>query len=306
MAQQIPLTSEAIADLPHPDDSTTEIASDLAYRRLAIVNAVFFGEPSGGDRSWILIDAGVPGMTGRIEAAARERFGERARPAAIVLTHGHFDHTGCLETLAEKWDAPIYAHSLERPFLNGHQAYPPPDSSAEGGVMPLLAPLFPRRPIDVSARLRDLPDDGTVPCMPDWRWVHTPGHTPGHVSLWRERDGALVVGDVFITTAQESAYAIAVQKVEVHGPPRYFTADWAAARASVETLAALDPEIVVTGHGRSVRGEAMREALRKLARDFDRVAPPEHERDMLRSAAGTAAAPSPSAPTIRSPKQENL
>ena len=53
MAQQVPLTSDAVADLPHPDDGTTEIFSDLAYRRLALVNVVFFGHPQCGDREWV-------------------------------------------------------------------------------------------------------------------------------------------------------------------------------------------------------------------------------------------------------------
>lgn len=76
--------------------------------------------------------------------------------------------------------------------------------------MPLLVPLFPRRPIDVSRWLQRLPEDGSVPQMPGWRWIHTPGHTPGHISFWRERDRTIIAGDAFITTNQESAYAVAV------------------------------------------------------------------------------------------------
>ncbi len=72
--------------------------------------------------------------------------------------------------------------------------------------MPLLAPLFPRRPIDVSRWLQRLPEDGSVPQMHGWRWIHT----PGHISFWRERDRTIVAGDAFITTNQESAYAVAV------------------------------------------------------------------------------------------------
>src|SRR5438128_223874 len=119
MNDQIPLSAESIADLPHPDDGTHEVLSDLAYQRLALVNVAFFGLAGAGDRQWILIDAGVPGMTGRIERAAAARFGEGARPAAILLTHGHFDHVGCLEKLAERWETPVYAHPLEAPYLDG-------------------------------------------------------------------------------------------------------------------------------------------------------------------------------------------
>ncbi len=275
MSEQIPLTSDAVADLPHPDDGTREIAADLAYKRLAIVNVVFFGTPQCGDRQWVLIDSGVNGLAWLIESAAEERFGEGARPAAIILTHGHSDHSGGVEKLADKWDAPIFSHDLERPYLDGSASYPPPDSSVGGGIMPFIGQLFSLGPIDVSARLQPLPPDGSVPGMPGWRWLHTPGHTPGHISLWREADRAIIVGDAFLTTNMESAYSVAVQDEELHGPPKFFTPDWEAARQSVEKLAALEPEFVVTGHGRAMRGAEMRSALHELAQGFDRIAVPE-------------------------------
>jgi glyoxylase-like metal-dependent hydrolase (beta-lactamase superfamily II) len=279
MKKQIPLDPAARADLgAQSDDGPHEIAADLAYQRLAMVNVVYFGRPGAGDRQWTLIDAGLIGTSGLIERAAEKRFGRDARPAAIVMTHGHFDHIGGLETLANKWDTPIYAHTLESPYLDGSAAYPPPDAFTGGGLMPLLSPLFPRGPINVSRWLHPLPADGTVPTMPTWQWLHTPGHAPGHVSLWRESDRTIIAGDAFITTAQESAYAVAVQKPEMHGPPMYFTPDWPSARASVQKLAGLAPELAVTGHGRPVQGTELRVALQALARDFDQVAVPKHGR----------------------------
>src|SRR5947208_16952489 len=81
------------------DDDTLEIAVDLAYRRLAIVNVVFFGKPQVHDRGWVLIDAGLFGTKSLIQRAALKRFGP-SRPGAIILTHGHFDHVGTLVDLA--------------------------------------------------------------------------------------------------------------------------------------------------------------------------------------------------------------
>ena len=152
-------------------------AARPAFKTLTFVNVSFVGAPGAGDRQWVLIDAGVPGTAGTIEKAAAERFGEHARPAAIVLTHGHVDHRGALPALAAKWDAPIYAH--------------PP---------------------------------------------------------------------------------------ETHGPPRYVTPDCVSAKRSVQTLAALEPELVLTGHGHPLRGPEMRAARHLLARDFDRIAMPTHGR----------------------------
>lgn len=249
---------------------------DLAYQRLALVNVIYYGAP--GDRQWVLIDAGLPGTAGLIVNAAAQRFGANARPAAIILTHGHFDHVGALKTLAERWEAPIYAHPLEHPYLTGRTAYPPPDPTVGGGLMSLLSPFYPRGPFNVSRWLRPLPTDGSVPHMPGWQWLHTPGHAPGHVSLWREADRALIAGDAFITTKQESALAVATQRLEMHGPPMYFTPDWQQARRSVERLAALEPEFVITGHGRPLMGAALRQALHTLAHNFDQIAVPRQGR----------------------------
>ena len=253
-----------------------QVLPELAYKRLAMVNIMYFGLP--GSKDWVLIDAGLPATAPMIIAAAEARYGKDVPPAAIVLTHGHVDHVGGLETLAEKWDVPIYAHAEETPFLDGSEAYPPPDPSVGGGMMSQLAVLFPRGPFDFSRWLRTLPEDGAVPGMPGWKWIHTPGHTPGHVSLWREVDRTIIAGDAFITTKQESAYAVATQRPELHGPPMYFTPDWESAKTSVEKLAALQPELAVTGHGRALQGPEMRRALDTLAREFDTVAVPAHGR----------------------------
>lgn len=249
---------------------------DLAYQRLAIVNVIYYGVP--GDRQWVLIDAGLPGTAGLIINAAQQRFGPAARPAAIILTHGHFDHVGALNHLAARWDTSIYAHPRELPYLDGRVAYPPPDPSVGGGLMSTLSPLYPRGPINVRPWLHPLPMDGRVPHMPGWQWLPTPGHSPGHVSLWREADRSLIVGDAFITTKQESALAVASQRPEIHGPPMYFTPDWVQAHRSVERLAALEPDLVITGHGRPMQGAAMRQALHTLARNFDQIAIPRQGR----------------------------
>ena len=277
MDKQVPLNEGALADLDR-DHGVHEISESLGYQRLLIVNVIFHGVRGAGDRQWVLIDAGVTTSARMIASAAASRFGKNSRPAAIILTHGHFDHVGALEELADKWDVPVYAHELEHPYLDGRSSYPPPDPKVGGGMVAILSPLFPRGPIDVKHWLRALPADGSVPGMTGWRWLWTPGHAPGHISLWSEAERTLIAGDAFVTTRQESAYAALTQEPEMHGPPMYFTPDWDAAKKSVQRLAALEPEIVVTGHGRAMRGAEMRAALHTLANDFDRVAVPKHGR----------------------------
>ena len=282
---QIPLPDSARAEHPEADevrdDKTRQIAADVAYRQIAIVNVIFFGPPGAGDGQWVLIDAGVTGSASAIRSSAQARFGQTGRPSAIILTHGHFDHVGSLETLAAEWDVPVYAHRLEHPYLDGTTSYPPADPGVGGGLMALLSPFYPTSPIDVSPRLQALPDDHSIPGMPGWHWLHTPGHSPGHVSLWRNADRLLIAGDAFVTTKQESVYAAVTQAPEMHGPPMYFTPDWPSARQSVLDLAALGPETVVTGHGQAMQGAAMRSALTHLAERFEDIAVPKHGRYAL-------------------------
>jgi glyoxylase-like metal-dependent hydrolase (beta-lactamase superfamily II) len=157
---------------------------------------------------------------------------------------------------------------MELPYLTGQSPYPPPDPLVGGGVMSLISRAFPRAAIDLGSRLRALPDEGRVPGFDGWRWVHTPGHTPGHISLFRDADRTLVAGDAVTTVKQESVLAVMTQRRKLHGPPAYFTSNWEQARVSAGRLADLEPSALITGHGRPMHGAAMREQLRALAGEF--------------------------------------
>jgi len=247
-----------------------QVADDVFFYRTMMVNV--FVVRDGG--SWFLVDTGLSGYAESIRRAAADFVGIDTPPAAIILTHGHFDHVGSLQPLLEHWDVPVYAHPLERPYLTGRSPYPPPDPLVGGGAMSLLSRLYPRGPIDVGDRLQFLQEDGYIPSAPSWRWIFTPGHSPGHVSLFRGRDRVLIAGDAVTTTKQESVIAVAAQRRELHGPPAYFTQDWRGARESVGRLAALEPEILLSGHGEPMAGADMRRDLRALAARFDDVEVP--------------------------------
>ena len=236
------------------------------------VNMYLIHNPS--NNKWVLLDTGLKTSAGKIRKVANHLFWPESRPSAIILTHAHFDHTGSLKTLAEEWDVPIYAHSLEKPYLTGVSSYPPPDPSVGGGLFSLLSFTYPKGPIDVSDRLLLLPDDGSIPDLPEWKYYHTPGHAPGHISLFRQQDRLLLAGDAFVTTCQESAFSVLLQKSELNGPPKYFTYNWGSAERSVKVLADLDPEIAATGHGKPMAGEELRQGLHNLADHFPQLAVP--------------------------------
>lgn len=81
----------------------------------------------------------------------------------------------------------------------------------------------------------------------------------------------MLAGDAVITVEQESLADVVIQKQELHGPPTYFTADTQTAAASVQKLAELEPEALLTGHGIPMTGKNYREDLLTLAEKLHSV-----------------------------------
>ena len=269
--------------MPQPRDQEyafDEVAPGIARLRVATVNVYFLGEQS----DWILVDAGFPHAAAEILRVAGDRFGVESRPAAIVLTHGHFDHVGALESLLSVWDVPVYAHTAELPFLTGVADFPPPDATVGGGVPARLSPAVPEAGIDLGRRVQPLPAHGRVPGMPTWRWIHTPGHSPGHIALFRATDRVLLAGDAVATTDQSSIYSSFTQRRELSGPPAYFTIDWDKAEHSAAILASLKPAVLATGHGTPMSHATLADEFTTLARDFNKRVRPTHGRYVVQPA----------------------
>jgi glyoxylase-like metal-dependent hydrolase (beta-lactamase superfamily II) len=255
-----------------------QLAPDVHGVCTVMVNVYYWGRP-GQNSKWVLVDAGMPGSSGKVLRTAKELFGD-APPAAVILTHGHFDHVGALPAILSRWNrTPIYCHPQELPFVTGKADYPRPDPSVGGGMMARLSPLFPRHRYDFSPNVHPLPPDGRVPDMPEWEWYHTPGHAPGHVSLFRARDRLLLAGDAIVAVRQESAIAVMNQQPqEVRPPPAYFTIDWTAAYESIERLRSLEPAVAGTGHGWPLRGQKLKRGLQELEERFEQVGLPKRGR----------------------------
>jgi glyoxylase-like metal-dependent hydrolase (beta-lactamase superfamily II) len=215
---------------------------------------------------WVMVDAGLPGFHALILRHV-QRYHGGAAPEAIILTHGHFDHVGNALELAREWKVPIYCHRLELPYLTGRSDYPPQDPTI-GGAIAMLSRAFPHSGHDFSERIAVLPEDGTVPGLPDWRWLHTPGHTPGHVSLFRHRDRALIAGDAVVTMNLDSWTTQLTHRRELSRPPAPLTPDWESARRSISDLAELEPLLLFTGHGAPLYGSRLSEEMSRLVKQL--------------------------------------
>ena len=252
------------------------IAPDVGWLPISFVNAYLVGHPG---EAWALIDSGLPGRAGHIFESAEGRFGAGSRPAAIYLTHGHFDRSGCARQLAEKWDVPIYAHRLELPYVTGRSAYPPPDPTI-GGAIAFLSRFMPSGRRDLGEHVRELPE-GDLPGLEGWRWTATPGHSPGHVSFFRSSDRVLLAGDALATMDMDSWTGLIGGKQELSRAGAPFNMDWDATRRSVQKLAELRPNVIACGHGMPMSEEGLPDMLQRFA---NRLRPPRHGRYVTRPA----------------------
>jgi glyoxylase-like metal-dependent hydrolase (beta-lactamase superfamily II) len=232
--------------------------------------------------SWALVDAGWEGDAARIEAAARSLLGTGAAPAAILLTHDHPDHAGAARVLAGTWHCPILLHPAEVAIANGDFAAMerfagPLDRWV---ILPAMRALGERRRTAVIEReslaglVAELPPDGAIPGLDGWSWVHTPGHTPGHVSYVRAADRVALTGDALVTLLVNSPAGFLLGRRGLSAPPWYTTWDGAAAAASVASLAALGPTVVGGGHGHPLAGPATAAAVRAFAAQAARSTTP--------------------------------
>lgn len=242
-----------------------EVAKDVVCLEIGIANCYLVGTK----KQWALVDAGTGGHADDILKAVRKRFGKKAKPEAIVLTHGHFDHAGSASELADEWGVPIFAHRLELPFVNGRSEYPPPDPTV-GGFMSFVVRFIPARnnKVDLGDRVSEYSSLRKVPGLKGWEGMETPGHTPGHVSFFRKEDRVLIAGDAFTTVNQDSMFDVVSKKQSVNRPPVYYTSDWDAAHESVIKLARLEPEVLAAGHGVPMSGAAAIRGLERLAHEW--------------------------------------
>lgn len=226
-----------------------------------------------------MIDAASANCGDLIQKTAESLFGADTPPASILLTHTHSDHAGSSLELARMWGCPVYVHPEELPLAVGDYL-PKYSNPLDRWFMEPLMRVMPRRRVASMVSKTSLEDvarafdlDAGVPGLPDWECIPTPGHTPGHVSFFRNSDRVLIAGDAVFTVDVNSLWGFLLwslrrSKQRVAGPIYISTWDWRAAKESVAALARLEPRVLACGHGFPMTGAATARDLRAFSDRF--------------------------------------
>jgi glyoxylase-like metal-dependent hydrolase (beta-lactamase superfamily II) len=225
-----------------------ELVLNMGERTMVIHPSVLFDS-----NGWVLVDTGMPGSSAQINKLVQEAGISGEAPQVILLTHQDIDHVGGL---------PGYLFGTnERPLVYAHEN----DKGAIDGAEPMIK-VSPERRTHLLAGMtepvrsafektfihpeqpnvsRTFADGERLPYGGGLVVIHTPGHTPGHVSLYHEASRTLIAGD-----------AMVVADGELRGPNPANTPNMPEALNSLGKLKAYDIETVICFHGGLYRGEA--------------------------------------------------
>jgi glyoxylase-like metal-dependent hydrolase (beta-lactamase superfamily II) len=173
----------------------------------------------------VLVDAGTAGARRRL---LRGLSGHRV--SAHLVTHAHPDHFGSSRAVCEAMDLPLWCGARDAEAIETATPVIGP------GVVPRLLSRLPMPPAYPVARGLAEGDE-----VAGFQVLDVPGHSPGHIALWRESDRVLITGDVFFNLRRVSA------------PWSFLTVDVAENRESMRRLAGLRPAVTLFGHGPPLR-----------------------------------------------------
>ncbi|MCR2806563.1 MBL fold metallo-hydrolase [Paenibacillus soyae] len=211
----------------------------------------------------ILVDCGYPGFLPLLEDAARERGLSLDDLTHVIVTHHDMDHMGALAELKRAYPSvEIIAHELDEPHIAGrqkslrleqaeslHERLPEERKPQAESFIAFL------RSIEPASVDRIVADGEVLPWCGGLEIVHTPGHMPGHISIYVQSAGIMLAADAVVI--EEDG------KLGIANPE--FTMDRRAAAASIERLSRYAIHQLICYHGGLYEGDAgagLRELLR--------------------------------------------
>lgn len=213
------------------------VAKGIHWLVLSQMVNVYLVEIDGG---LMLVDTGFVRGARRLLRAIRSLAAGSGPLRHVVITHAHSDHTYNAAAVREATGATIWMHPADADALvtgAGNEAVMPPSRSSFGGLMPGRVPPA---PVD-----GELVDGQPLPFAPDWRVIHTPGHTPGQCCFFHAGQRVLITGDSVMHWFGRLSQPFAAATVDMEQN-----------LAGLRALADLDIEIALFGHGRPLRAGA--------------------------------------------------
>jgi glyoxylase-like metal-dependent hydrolase (beta-lactamase superfamily II) len=208
----------------------------------AAVNSFAFVD---GDGSVTLVDCGIAKAPARIVAGLASIGKHPSDVTRIVLTHVHSDHAGGAAEMAQRTGAPVHTHAADAEY-------------AEAGRLPkadatfLSGRIFNRINNGKFAKFEvasPLADGDVLEVGGGLRVLHTPGHSPGHVSLLHEPTQLLITGDAIFNF------------FGLRWPMRFLCSDFVMTQATAQVLGEVDYDLAAFTHGEEIR-EGAREKVR--------------------------------------------
>lgn len=186
-----------------------------------------------------LIDAGLPGSTPRVVDLVR-RLGRSVEEInTLIITHNHFDHIGAVPELRRLTEVRLMAHQAG--LISGHPEDPYPGRLRRLLRVPFLSPIRRRFELDPGDVDVQLAGGEVLKPLGGLQVIHTPGHTPGSISLYSSEHRLIFIGD-----------ALRRHRKRLDIPARPVSTDLVQAVDSLRKLVELDFEVLIPGHGRPV------------------------------------------------------
>ncbi len=206
------------------------------------------------DEGTVLIDTGYPGSEKKIRRQLGKLGVQMGDIDLIVITHGHTDHFGSLPAIKAETNAPVAVHTLEADAVRTGINMPVVATSRMGRLITKMAtdripgytPIEPEILIEGDPfSLQDFGVEGTI--------LHTPGHTPGSLSILLP-GGETIVGDLI--------FGGFIFKKRPHSP--FVAMDLRRVRESIEDLLSRSPSLFYVSHGGPFSVESVKNLLTRL------------------------------------------
>lgn len=197
-----------------------------------------------GSSDLTLVDSGHSRGAEKLIKELKENGYQPRDIGRVVLTHAHADHVGGVAALLERHPFKIYAHPKEIRVLQGQEAAKS-FKGLKGFLMECIhEQILPWPPMEA---VFPLEPQKPLRGLAHWQILHTPGHTPGGLSLFNPGKQVLICGDV-----------IRNKKGRLSLPEACYNSNGTSLRRTIEELAKLDTDILCPGHGPVMRGGAFR------------------------------------------------